>query len=179
MINGSFVFGLDEDNNDVFERTVEWGIENGITTSTYHILTPYPGTKLYQEMETQGRLITNDWSLYDTRHVVYKTKNLSPSQLEEGYNWAYEEFYRWPNIVRASLKHESIKHMVKHFMYTGGWKKFEAVWNFLIKTKGLNSMLPLLETVLSKVNPDQRKSFVKNEISSNSQQPALQQSLNN
>lgn len=53
MINGSFVFGLDEDDQDVFKRTVAWGIENAITTSTYHILTPYPGTQLYAEMKLQ------------------------------------------------------------------------------------------------------------------------------
>ncbi len=51
MINGSFVFGLDDDEPDVFKRTVDWAVENGITTSTFHILTPYPGTKLYADME--------------------------------------------------------------------------------------------------------------------------------
>jgi radical SAM superfamily enzyme YgiQ (UPF0313 family) len=152
MINGSFVFGLDEDDRDVFKRTVEWGVEHAITTSTYHILTPYPGTALYTDLQKQGRLLTDNWDLYDTRHVVYKTANLSAEELENGYHWAYREFYRWNNIVRASVKHDSVKHCLKHFLYTGGWKKFEAVWNFLIKTRSLNNMLPLLESVLSKVH---------------------------
>jgi radical SAM superfamily enzyme YgiQ (UPF0313 family) len=152
MINGSFVFGLDEDDRDVFKRTVDWGVEHAITTSTYHILTPYPGTALYSDLQKQGRLLTDNWDLYDTRHVVYKTANLSAEELENGYHWAYREFYRWNNIVRASVKHDSLKHCLKHFLYTGGWKKFEAVWNFLIKTRSLNTMLPLLESVLSKVN---------------------------
>lgn len=60
MINGSFVFGLDEDDHDVFKRTVEWGVEHAITTSTYHVLTPYPGTKLYDEMKRSGRIITDN-----------------------------------------------------------------------------------------------------------------------
>ncbi|MBT1700270.1 B12-binding domain-containing radical SAM protein [Fulvivirgaceae bacterium PWU4] len=157
MINGSFVFGLDEDDQDVFKRTVEWGIENAITTSTYHILTPYPGTQLYTDMQKQKRILTSNWDLYDTRHVVYRTENISPQALEAGYHWAYKEFYTWSNIARASLKHDSIKHMLKHFAYTGGWKKFEAVWNFLIKTKSLNNMLPVLESVLSKVNGSKNK----------------------
>lgn len=152
MINGSFVFGLDEDDKDVFKRTVDWGVENGITTSTYHILTPYPGTQLYSDMEKQNRIVTGNWDLYDTRHVVYKTKNISPQDLEAGYHWAYREFYSWSNIVRASTRHDSLKHVMKHFFYAGGWKKFEAVWNLLIKTKNLNNMLPLLESILSKVN---------------------------
>lgn len=152
MINGSFVFGLDDDDKDVFKRTVEWGVENSIITSTYHILTPYPGTRLYKELESQGRLITNNWDLYDTRNVVYKTTKLTPKELKNGYDWAYKEFYSWSNIYKASMNHESNKHKLKHFFYSGGWKKFEPVWNFLIKTKNLNSMLPVLESVLAKVN---------------------------
>lgn len=152
MINGSFVFGLDDDHHDVFKRTVDWGIENAITTATYHLLTPYPGTGLYKQMQAQGRIISYNWDKYDTRHVVYKTKNLSAKELENGYNWAYKEFYSWKNIFKASFKHNNAKHIAKHFFYTGGWKKFEPLWNFIIKTQGLNRMLPLLETLLSKVN---------------------------
>lgn len=151
MINGSFVFGLDDDDQDVFKRTVEWGVENAITTSTYHVLTPYPGTQLYAEMKKSGRIITNNWDLYDTRHVVYHTKNISAEELEAGYHWAYREFYTWSNITKASAQHESVKHMLKHFLYAGGWKKFEPLWNFVIKTRNLGAMLPLLESVLSKV----------------------------
>ena len=152
MVNGSFVFGLDDDDHDVFKRTVEWGIENSITTSTYHILTPYPGTALYASMQKEGRILTQNWDLYDTRHVVYKTKGLSTEDLEHGYHWAYREFYTWSNIVRSSAKHESIKHILKHFFYTGGWKKFEPLWNFVIKTRNLSHMLPLLESILSRVS---------------------------
>lgn len=152
MINGSFVFGLDDDDRDVFKRTVDWGVTNGLTTSTYHILTPYPGTRLYQSMQQQGRLLHNDWDLYDTRHVVYQTKGLVPEELEQGYHWAYRSFYSWANIWKASRQHDQLKHTLKHFAYAGGWKKFEPLWNFMIKTRGLNKMLPLLEAILSGVN---------------------------
>ena len=157
MINGSFVFGLDHDNKDVFKRTVDWGVQNAITTSTFHILTPYPGTRLFSDMEQARRITSRNWDLYDTRHVVYRTTNLSTRELEEGYNWAYNEFYSWSNIFEASWKHDSIKHKLKHLFYTGGWKKFEPLWNFLIKTGGLNHMLPLLESILSKVNLNERR----------------------
>lgn len=152
MINGSFVFGLDDDGKDVFRRTVDWGVKNAITTSTYHILTPYPGTNLFQEMERQGRILTRNWDKYDTRNVVYKTADLTAGELKAGYDWAYREFYSWKNIFASSLNHDTVKHQLKHFFYTAGWKKFEPVWNFLIKTKNLNSMLPVLESILSKVN---------------------------
>ncbi len=152
MINGSFVFGLDDDDKDVFKRTVDWGVTNGITTSTYHILTPYPGTGLYKSMEMQRRIKTKNWDLYDTRNVVYETYGLSSAELEEGYWWAYKEFYSWKNIFKASMSHELAKHKFKHLLYSGGWKKFEAIWNFMIKTGNLNNMLPGLESILSKVN---------------------------
>lgn len=151
MINGSFVFGLDDDGPDVFQRTVDWGVQQALTTSTYHILTPYPGTRLFTDMEKQGRILTRNWDLYDTRHVVYQSTRLSADQLKLGYDWAYRSFYSWRNIVSASLRHASPKHKLKHFLYTGGWKKFEPLWNFIIKTEGLNRMLPLLEAILSKV----------------------------
>jgi radical SAM superfamily enzyme YgiQ (UPF0313 family) len=141
MINGSFVFGMDDDDKDVFKRTVDWGVKNSITTSTFHIQTPYPGTRLYKTMENEGRILTKNWDLYDTRHVVYKTKNLTASELKEGYDWAYKEFYSWENILKASLNHDSHKHKLKHLFYCGGWKKFEPLWNILIKTRGLNNML--------------------------------------
>lgn len=154
MINGSFVFGLDDDDADVFKHTVEWGVKNGLTTATYHILTPYPGTRLYQQMENAGRIVTRNWDLYDTRSVVYKPVKLSPEALKSGYDWSYREFYSWANIFRAGVSHDNLKHTVKHLAYTSGWKKFEPVWNFIIKTRHLNATLPLLEAVLSKIKPN-------------------------
>jgi radical SAM superfamily enzyme YgiQ (UPF0313 family) len=157
MINGSFVFGLDDDDENVFPRTVDWAVEHAITTSTFHILTPYPGTELYNTMNAQGRIRSNNWDHYDTRHVVYETRNLTPDQLVEGYHWAYDSFYSWSNIIKGSSNHDAVKHMVKHFAYSSGWKKFEPLWNFVIKTGMLNTMLPLLESILAKVNNNKER----------------------
>lgn len=151
MINGSFVFGLDEDDADVFSRTVNWAVEHALTTCTFHILTPYPGTKLFQEMNEAGRILHRNWDLYDTREVVYQTQGLSADELKRGYDWAYKAFYSWQNITKASMQHDNLKHTLKHFFYTAGWKRFEGLWNFIIKTQGLNKMLPLLEQILSEV----------------------------
>ena len=152
MINGSFVFGLDEDDQDVFKRTVDWAVRNALTTCTFHILTPYPGTRLFKNMETGGRILHRNWDQYDTRQVVYKTVGLNADELKTGYDWAYRSFYSWNNIFKASMQHDGFKHIIKHFAYAGGWKKFEPLWNFMIKTRGLNQMLPLLEAILSKAN---------------------------
>jgi radical SAM superfamily enzyme YgiQ (UPF0313 family) len=151
MINGSFVFGMDDDDDDVFRRTVDWAIEAGITTATFHIQTPYPGTRLYAQMERQGRIATRNWDLYDTRHVVYRPARIAPERLEAGYAWAYREFYRWSSIASAALTHESWKHQAKHFAYAAGWKKFENAWNLVIRLRQLRCMTPMLEAVLSKI----------------------------
>jgi radical SAM superfamily enzyme YgiQ (UPF0313 family) len=151
MINGSFVFGMDDDGEDVFRRTVDWAVERGITTATFHIQTPYPGTLLHARMSREGRMLTRDWRLYDTRHVVYRPARLSPEKLKEGYDWAYREFYRWSSIAQASLHHGSLKHQTKHFFYAAGWKKFEPLWDLLIRARQLRRVTPLLEGVLSRI----------------------------
>ena len=151
MINGSFVFGMDDDDPSVFRRTVDWAIAHGITTATFHIQTPYPGTRLFARLEADGRLLTRDWDRYDTRQVVFRPARLSPEALKAGYDWAYREFYRWSAIGRASLAHGSIKHQAKHFFYAAGWKKFEPLWDAVIRARQLRRMTPLLEGVLAKV----------------------------
>jgi radical SAM superfamily enzyme YgiQ (UPF0313 family) len=151
MINGSFVFGMDDDGKDVFRRTVDWAIEHGITTATFHIQTPYPGTRLHARMVREGRMLTQDWNLYDTRHVVYRPARLESEALKQGYDWAYREFYRWRSITRASRHHGTLKHQAKHFFYASGWKRFESLWDFIIRARQLARVTPLLEGVLSRV----------------------------
>jgi len=159
MINGSFVFGMDDDDDDVFRRTVDWAIAHGITTATFHIQTPYPGTRLFARMAAAGRICTYDWDLYDTRHVVYQPARLTARALENGYHWAYREFYRWSSIARAAASHLTRKHQAKHFFYAAGWKKFERLWDVVIRLKQLPAMTPLLESVLARVTAE-RSSIV-------------------
>lgn len=156
MINGSFVFGMDDDGPDVFDRTVEWAVRHGITTSTFHIQTPYPGTRLYQSLSAQGRITSHDWDRYDTRHVVFEPARLTPDELKAGYDRAYGEFYGWRNITRGAWVHDSAKHCAKHFFYAAGWKKFEPLCDLAIKARRLGAMTPLLEAVLAKVSEHER-----------------------
>jgi radical SAM superfamily enzyme YgiQ (UPF0313 family) len=149
MVNGSFVFGMDEDDESVFDRTVEWAIANGVETATFHILTPYPGTALFQRMEAEGRMLHHDWALYDTRHVVFRTRRMTPEALESGYWRAYRDFYRWGSIFRGAWTKETAGGRLRHAAYAGGWKKFEPLWDFVIKTRRICRLLPVLESVLS------------------------------
>ncbi|GIK43637.1 MAG: B12-binding domain-containing radical SAM protein [Chloroflexota bacterium] len=149
MINGSFVFGMDGDDESVFERTVEWAISQGIETATFHILTPYPGTALYQRMAAQGRLFHSNWDLYDTRHVVYRPAKLTPETLEAGYWRAYCDFYRWSAIFAGAATKPDLTGRLRHVAYAGGWKKFEPLWDWVIRAKRVTRMLPALEAILS------------------------------
>jgi radical SAM superfamily enzyme YgiQ (UPF0313 family) len=149
MVNGSFVFGMDDDDATVFGRTVEWAIGQGIETATFHILTPYPGTGLHARMVAEGRMLHRDWDLYDTRHVVYRPARLSPDELETGYWRAYRDFYRWSSILRGAASKERWGDRLRHVAYAGGWKKCEPAWDLVIRARRASAMLPVLESVLS------------------------------
>ncbi|MFN2133709.1 MAG: B12-binding domain-containing radical SAM protein [Anaerolineae bacterium] len=151
MVNASFVFGMDDDDESVFERTVAWAIEQGIETATYHILTPYPGTALYRRLAAEERITTSNWDLYDTRHAVYRPAKMSARALEAGYRQAYRDFYRWGSILRAASTKDRWDGWLRHVAYTGAWKKFEPLWDWVIRAKRVSGMLPLLEAVLAGV----------------------------
>ena len=149
MINGSFVFGMDGDDESVFDRTVAWAVEQGIETATFHILTPYPGTALHQRLAAQRRITTGDWDLYDTRHAVFQPARMSADALERGYWSAYRDFYRWGALVRGAAAHDDVLTRMRHFAYAAGWKKFEPLWDLVIRARRAGMMLPVLEAILS------------------------------
>ncbi len=149
MVNGSFVFGMDGDDETVFDRTVDWAISQGLETATFHILTPYPGTALYQRMEAEGRVVHHHWDLFDTRHVVFRPAQIGPEALETGYWRAYRQFYEWRSILRGAATKDTVAGRVRHLLYAGGWKKFEPMWNTVIRAKQVANLLPLLESILA------------------------------
>ena len=153
MVNASFVFGLDEDDPSVFERTVEWAIAQGVETATFHVLTPYPGTELFRSMEAAGRLLHRDWDLYDTRHAVFRPARLAPEELEAGYGRAYRDFYRWGSILRGAARKPDLAGCLRHAAYAIGWKKCEPAWDLLIRARRVGRALPLLERVLAAAPP--------------------------
>ena len=149
MVNGSFVFGMDEDDETVFASTVEWAVKQGIETATFHILTPYPDTALHSRMQAQGRLTSSNWDLFDTRHVVYRPARMSAETLERGYWRAYRDFYRWGAILQGARTKDSLIRKLRHVGYAGGWKKFEPLWDWAIRGRRVAYMLPVLESILT------------------------------
>ena len=103
VVQGTFVFGFDHDTKDVFAETVDRIQALRIDIPRYSIYTPYPGTRLFQRLEEEGRLLSYDWGDYDTMHVVHRPKNMSPVELYEGFRWAYRETFRLNRILRRTL----------------------------------------------------------------------------
>ncbi|MHB0913915.1 MAG: B12-binding domain-containing radical SAM protein [Armatimonadota bacterium] len=149
MVNGSFVFGLDRDDAETPRRTVEWAVGQGIETATFHILTPYPGTALHRRLAESGRITSENWDLYDTRHAVYRPAGTSAEELEAGYHQAYKDFYSWSSILAGARSKADLSGMLRHLAYAGGWKKMEPLWNLIIRAKRVANLLPALELVLS------------------------------
>ncbi|MEZ5419595.1 MAG: radical SAM protein [Vicinamibacterales bacterium] len=149
MVNGSFVFGMDDDDRSVFARTVDWAVEHGLETATFHVLTPYPGTALHARLAAEGRLTSHDWDRYDTRHAVFTPAQMTAAELEAGYWRAYRDFYRWGAIARGARAHEDWAGALRHAAYAAGWKRFEPLWHLVIGARRVGAMLPLLEAILS------------------------------
>lgn len=99
-INGSFIFGFDNDDEGVFERTVEFTIKAKLEMGYFSILTPYPGTGLYDKLNSEGRIIDSNWSRYNTNNVVFKPKCMSPEKLLDGYYDALKYFHSFPSIYK-------------------------------------------------------------------------------
>lgn len=85
QVNGSFVLGFDHDTPETFDQTIEWIEENRLECGTFHILTPYPGTPLFRQLESEGRILHKNWNFYDTAHVVFKPRLMTEQQLAHGY----------------------------------------------------------------------------------------------
>jgi len=148
MVNASFVFGLDDDGPDVFDRTVDWAVSQSIETATFHIMTPYPGTALHDRVTAEGRITDTDWDHYDTRHVVYRPLRMTPDELLAGYRRAYRGFYAWGSILRGAGGQSTISRRARHMAYAGGWKRLEPLWDAIIRSRRVSAMLPLLEATL-------------------------------
>lgn len=102
-VEGAFVFGFDNDDKDVFKRTLEFVNKARIDFAQFGILTPFPGTRLYKKLEEENRIIDRDWAKYDIDHVVFKPKLMSPEELCEGTGWVLKNFYSYKSILKRIL----------------------------------------------------------------------------
>ena len=99
-VQGCFVFGLDHDTPDVFDATVDFALDAGVDLPRFAVLTPFPGTPLHTRLESEGRILTKDWELYDGQHVVFQPRGMSIKELAEGHERAWKKVYRWSSIAK-------------------------------------------------------------------------------
>jgi len=131
QVNGSFVLGFDHDRKDVFRRTAAWIEENRLECATFHILTPYPATPLFRQMEAEGRLLHRDWSLYDTAHAVFRPAHMSPEELEDGYAWIYRRLFSHASIWRR--RPADWRAVAPYLAMSYLYKRSNRLWRFLIR----------------------------------------------
>ena len=143
MVNGSFVFGFDWDDRDVFARTVEFAVENKLETASFHILTPFPGTSTFDELERSGRLLHRQWAFYDTDHAVFRPRQMTPAELERGFHDAYRDFLRYPSILRRSA---GLDGAIRRIAYNVGWMKVDPIWRAIIRL----GLMPFARRILAR-----------------------------
>ncbi|RLD42288.1 MAG: B12-binding domain-containing radical SAM protein [Bacteroidetes bacterium] len=100
LIHASMVFGFDSDTKEIFDETVQFLIKNKVSTVSFNVLTPYPGTKTYDDLKKANRLITTDWRYYDHNTVVFKPTNMTPYELQMGKINARKKFYRKSSVLK-------------------------------------------------------------------------------
>ena len=129
LVQGCFAFGGDEEDESVFERTVDAVVKAKIDLPRYAILTPFPNTQYYNLLENEGRIVERDWAMYDVQHCVYKPKKMTKEQLEAGTDFAWRETYSNKNIFKrlAPFVHSpwlSIPLNLGYKGYGDKWNKF-------------------------------------------------------
>ena len=133
QVNGSFVLGFDHDRRDAFAELAAWIEETRLECATFHILTPYPRTPLFRSLEAQDRLLHRNWTLYDTAHVVFRPRHMTPEELAQGYAWLYERLFSHASIWRRrpTDKTAVAPYLVMSYLY----KRSNGLWRFLIRSR--------------------------------------------
>jgi len=155
MVNASLVFGFDNDKPEVFPNTLEWLVAQKMETMTAHILTPYPGTRLYNQLMQENRIIDFDLRHYNTSHAVFRPKGMTPEQLHDGYLWIYSEFYSWRRILERLPASRS--QWTPHLLFNLCYRKYGKVFSIVGKL-GLMGVIARLARILSYRSPRQEKS---------------------
>jgi radical SAM superfamily enzyme YgiQ (UPF0313 family) len=138
QVNGSFVLGFDHDRRESFHRLVEWIEDTRLECATFQILTPYPGTPLFERLQSEGRILHRDWSLYDTAHAVFRPRHMEPEELEEAYASCYARVFSPASIWRRRPRSAAavLPYLGMSFLY----KRCNPLWALLIRYRLVATM---------------------------------------
>jgi radical SAM superfamily enzyme YgiQ (UPF0313 family) len=131
QVNGSFILGFDHDKPDCFAGLLQWTGDVRLECATFHIMTPYPGTPLFRQLEREGRILHRNWELYDTAHAVFRPKQMTAEQLEQGYAYCYRQLFALSSIwQRRPARWGAIPgYLGMSLLY----KRCNRLWPFLIR----------------------------------------------
>ncbi len=100
VVQGSFVLGFDSDTLESFDRTIDFVVRSRIDLPQFTIFTPFPGTKVFDRLEKEGRILERDWSHYHGHEVVFQPRNMTPQQLQDGFSHVWHSVYSYKNIFK-------------------------------------------------------------------------------
>lgn len=100
LVHASIVFGFDNDTKETFQETREFLERNKVSTVSFNVLTPYPGTQVFDQFKAENRLTTTDWQYYDHNTVVYQPKHMTPYELQINKTQTRQKFYRIPSVLK-------------------------------------------------------------------------------
>ncbi len=152
-VMGSFILGSDSEDDTIFEKTAKFIQDNNLVYTMVNILTPLPGTKLYKRLESEGRILHKNWEKYDFETVCFKPKKMSVKALEDGRRWVCKEVFSLKNIQERYDNFMSSKEINEI-------RGFEETVKKMKMTDKVFSVLLLLK-IISKVNSEQRRFFLK------------------
>jgi radical SAM superfamily enzyme YgiQ (UPF0313 family) len=117
-VNGQFIFGFDTDTVKTFQATTEAITDLGVDAPSINILVPYPGTPLFDRLETEDRILTKDWAQYTLDNVVFQPKQMSQEDLLDGAHQVVKTFYASNGILKRCLRSLGLG-IAPAFMVTG------------------------------------------------------------
>ncbi len=148
-IHGMFVYGFDDDDWETVKKTIKFAKKTGISSSQFLILTPLPGSRLYNKMVSQGRLIFKDWSLYDAHHVVYKPAKFTLMALQKAQIISHKKFYSLKRSIKKLFQFKWIELAIDHYA-----RKLNRTWE-----KKNQTFLKAMDILTSKKNASIKLDF--------------------
>jgi len=124
-IQGSFIFGTDQDDATIFSDVLRFIEKTGLEAALFSILTPFPGTRIHATLMHANRILNTDWEKYDMNHVVFKPKKITPQKLQEGFNWSYKRLYGYPSIIKRlfPFHRNGLFFGIQNYGFRQAWKK--------------------------------------------------------
>ncbi len=144
-IQGSFIFGADQDDTAVFSDVLRFVEKAHIEAAIFSVLTPFPGTEIFSALQRDHRILSRNWERYDMNHVVFKPKRMSAAQLQTGLNWAYKKLYGYPSILKRlyPFKRGPIFYGVQNIGFKRAWAKAQKGGLALNGVEGFEDSLKL------------------------------------